>query len=116
MVSIKLLCLTCLYRFLQKIYGPFYHSKRENSSQSSVTAGCFAAVDCFVFFLNSIISVYCVFSLQPHVQPIHSSATATCVLTTPWCAMGFRTVFTLGMKTTAKVIIFSLRLPVSYYG
>lgn len=57
----------------------------------------------FYFFLNSIISV--VFSLQPPAQATHSSATATCVLTTPWCAMGFRTVSTHGMKTTAKVII-----------
>lgn len=30
--------------------------------------------------------------------------------------MGFRTVSTHGMKTTAKVIIFFLRLPVGYYG
>lgn len=48
------------------------------------------------------------FCLQPPVQPIHSSATATCALTTPSCAMGFRTVSTHGMRITAKVIIFIL--------
>lgn len=62
MVSIKLLFLNCLYRFLQKIYGPFYHSKHENSSQSSVTAGCFAAV---VLFFSSKFYYLCVLCLLP---------------------------------------------------
>lgn len=33
----------------------------------------------------------------------HSSVTATCVSTTPWCVTASRTVSILGMKTTAKV-------------
>lgn len=64
----------------------------------------------FIFF-SVPLSLCIVFSPQLPAQATHSSATATCVLTTPWCAMGFRTVSTHGMKTTAKVII--LFLPTS---
>lgn len=54
----------------------------------------------FLWFLSKSHYVFC---LQPHVQRIPSSATATCVLTTAWCAMESRTASTPGMKITAKV-------------
>ena len=63
-----------------------------------------------------LFSLCIVFCPQPPVQAIHSSATATCVLTTPWCAMEFRTVSTHGMKTTAKVIFLFLPTFTKYYG
>ena len=39
------------------------------------------------------------------MKAIHSSATVTCVLPIPWCAMDSRTACTLGMKIIVKVKI-----------
>lgn len=93
--------ITCMHRFLLPNSGTFIViTIRIASNLYSVVSFCSDSYFAVVVFFNSIISVFC---LQPPVQPIHSSATATCVLTTPWCVMGFRTVSTHGMKTTARV-------------
>lgn len=76
------------------------------------------------FFFHLLLCTVCSFTVvfdelcsprlflpQLPVRPTRFSATATCALTTPWCAMAFRTASTHGMKTTAKVIdSFSHRL------
>lgn len=85
-------------------FEAFYRYYHQNSFQPlQCSQFLLRQLFCCCGFFNSIISVFC---LQPPVQPIHSSATATCVLTTPWCVMGFRTVSTHGMKTTARVNAF----------
>ncbi len=56
----------------------------------------------FALFLRDLVFSICsVFQLHAPAAPF--SVTATCASTTHWCATAFRTVFTPGTRTTARV-------------